>query len=76
MVTANIIPPEEPLCQDPLNLAIDEWKAEITNEEAPHNQAVTDLGEADSSALGSDVKELLYSWGGSTHLLELWKAIS
>ena len=56
------------MCEDPLDLAIDQWKDEITHEEVPKDQSETDPGEADTTAPGSQVEEL-YSSGGSAPLL-------
>ena len=55
------------MCEDPLDLAINQWKKEITHEEVPKDQSETDPGEADTTAPGSEVKEL-YSRGGSAPL--------
>ena len=52
---ANITPAEEPMCKDPLDLAIDQWKEEITHKEVPKDQSDTDPGEADTTAPGSEV---------------------
>ena len=57
---ANITPPaEESICEDPLDLAIDQWKDQIIHEEVPKDRATTEPGEADTPAPGSEVKELL-----------------
>ena len=56
------------MCRDPLDLAIEQWKEEITHEEISKDQPETDPGEADIAAPGSEVEEL-YSGGGSAPLL-------
>ena len=63
---AIITPPEEePMCEDALEVALDEMKDQVLQDEVPRPD--TEPGEADSTATGSESRELL-SRGGSAPL--------
>ena len=58
------------MCRDPLDLAIEQWKEEITHEEVSKDQPETDPGEADTTAPGSEVEELFNRRGSAPLQLE------
>ena len=55
------------MCEDPLDLTIDQWKDQIIHEEVPKYSVTTEPGEADTAAPGSEYNELI-SRGGSAPL--------
>ena len=56
---ANITPSEEePMCEDPFDLTVCQWKDEIIHKEVPKDRATTEQGEAETTAPGSEVEEL------------------
>ena len=55
------------MCEDPLDITIDQWKDQIIDEEDPKDSATSEPGEADTAAPGSEDKELLIR-GGSAPL--------
>ena len=59
------------MCEDPLDLTIDQWKDQIIDEEDPKDSATSEPGEADTAAPGSEDKELLSRVGSAPLQVDL-----